>query len=134
MMFTDPDSCPVGWEYFDGSCYKVSPSNLSVSAAREACVSETADLVKIASEEENAFVRSLLKGDAWIDAWIGLEREPNDELYYWRDGMKVSYEKWNNGSSSGDCVVMESSGNWSKTSCSSYTSRYVCEQGNVSSS
>ena len=130
MMFTDPDSCPVGWEYFDGSCYKVSPSNLSASAAREACVSETADLVKITSEEENAFVRSLLKGDFWI----GLKRKPNDELYYWRDGMKVSYEKWNNGSSSGDCVVMESSGNWSKTSCSSYTPRYVCEQGNVSSS
>ena len=130
MVFTDPDSCPVDWKYFDGSCYKVSPSNLSVSAAREACVSETADLVKIASEEENAFVRSLLKGDAWI----GLKRKPNDGLYYWRDGMNVSYEKWSNGSSSGDCVVMESSGNWSKTSCSSYTSRYVCEQGNVSSS
>lgn len=127
MVFTDPDSCPVGWEYFDGSCYKVSHSNLSASAAREACVSETADLVKITSEEENAFVRSLLKGDAWI----GLKR---DGLYYWTDGMNVSYEKWNNGSSSGDCVVMESSGNWSKTSCSSYTSRYVCEQGNVSSS
>ena len=130
MMFTDPDYCPVGWEYFDGSCYKVSPSNLSASAAREACVSETADLVKITSDEENAFVRSLLIGDVWI----GLELELSDGLYYWKDGMKVSYEKWNNGSSSGDCVVMESSGNWSKTSCSSNTSRYVCEQGNVSSS
>ena len=125
-MFTDPDTCRVGWEYFDGSCYKEMPSYLSASTAHEACVNESADLVKITSEEENAFVSILIKGEAWI----GLERDPDGQLF-WRDGMIVSYEKWKNGSQNGDCVVMEESGAWRKTSCSPNTARYVCEQSKI---
>jgi len=126
-MVADPDTCAAGWEYFDGSCYKVTATNLSASAARDACLSETADLVKITSEEENTFVSTLAAGEVWI----GLEKNAQDGLFYWKDGMRKSYSNWRKDSSPGNdpCVVMEADGDWRTASCTFTPTKYVCEQG-----
>ena len=130
MMFTDPDTCATGWEYFDGSCYKVTTQSLTASAARTACVNDNADLVKITSEEENAFVRTLAAGEAWI----GLETPQGGSEFYWKDGVKISYDKWKGGSptpTSGVCAVMEASGHWRNDTCSNTAPKYACEKGKV---
>lgn len=100
--------------------------NFSSSAAREACLSESADLVKITSEEENSFVNSIAQGEAWI----GLEKG-QDRVFYWKDGVRNSFNgKWKTGSPGSDpCVVMESGGAWRNILCSLTAPKYVCEQG-----
>lgn len=124
IIITDPDTCETGWEFFDGSCYKVTATSLSPTAARDACVNETADLVKITSEEENTFVSTLAAGEAWI----GLEKA-QDGAFYWKDGVKISYNKWKSGDSrSNPCVVIESRGDWRSVLCSSTPPKYVCEK------
>ena len=129
ILIADPDTCATGWEYFDGSCYKVNATSLSADAARDACVNEGADLVKITSEEENSFVNTLAAGEAWI----GLKDDSGS--FYWKDGTKVSYTKWKSQSpGNGPCVVLESSGDWKRVSCTATPQKYVCEQGKRRSS
>ena len=64
MMITDADVCALNWQYFDGSCYKVTSAGISASEARNACLVEDADLVNITSRKENSFVNSLIAGEA----------------------------------------------------------------------
>ena len=128
-MITDPYTCATGWEFFDGSCYKVNATSLSADAARDACVNEGADLVKITSEGENSFVNTLAAGEAWI----GLKDESG--TFYWKDGTQVSYTKWKSPSpGNNSCVVMESNGDWGSVLCASTPPKYVCEQGTRHSS
>ena len=129
IIISDPETCAAGWEFFDGSCYKLKTTNLSASAARDACLSETANLVKITSKEENTFVSTLAAGEAWI----GLEKNARDGLLYWKDGMRNSYSNWTNGSlpRTYPCVVIEADGGWCTVGCTLTSPKYVCEQGRI---
>lgn len=125
IEFTDPETCEQGWEYFDGSCYKIASENLTFASARNSCVAQGADLVKISSEEENTF----LTEKALDKAWIGLKKA-QDDSFYWQDGSAVSYKKWKDGlSRSNPCVVMDVNGTWQDSLCSFTPNKYICEQG-----
>lgn len=122
---TDPESCATGWQYFDGSCYKVMSQSLAFQSARNSCLTQGAELVKISSEEENAFVRNSVGGEAWI----GLEKA-QDGSFYWKDGSALSFTKWKGGLPGSDsCVVMEVNGTWRNSVCSFTPGKYICEQG-----
>ncbi|XP_068673513.1 polycystin-1-like [Montipora foliosa] len=120
----DPDICVQGWEYFDGSCYRVSSANLSASRARNACLVDAADLVKITSMGENSFVHSLILGEVWI----GLEQDTQGGAFHWKDGAKVSFRQWSGSRGSNPCVVMDVNGDWKTVNCSNNAPKYVCEK------
>ena len=125
MIFTDPETCAQAWEYFDGSCYKIASESLAFASARNSCVAQGADLVKISSEEENTF----LTEKASDEAWIGLERAQNDP-FYWQDGSNVSFKKWKDGlPGSNACVVLDVNGTWRDSHCSFTPNKYICERG-----
>ena len=126
FMLTDPETCAQGWQYFDGSCYKVASESDAFVPARSSCLAQGADLVKISSTEENTFV----KDEASDEIWIGLEKTQDDDSFYWKDGSEVSYKNWKDGSPGNDtCVVMDVNGKWRDSQCSFTPSKYVCEQG-----
>lgn len=124
-MLTDPETCAQGWQYFDGSCYKIASESLAFASARNSCVAQGADLVKISSSEENTFVRDEASGETWI----GLEKAL-DNSFYWTDESRAFFTNWKDGSpGSDDCAVMDVNGTWRDSLCSFTPSKYVCEQG-----
>ena len=129
VMITDPQTCPQVWKYFDGSCYKVVSESLAFTAARNSCVTQGADLVKISSSSENTFVGDEASGVAWI----GLKKAP-DNFYHWTDGLKSSFSNWVAGVRTDDCVVMDTNGTWQSSPCSTTPSKYICEQGECENS
>lgn len=71
-MSTDPESCTLGWKYFDGSCYKVVPGSITdYSTAQSSCHDQPveADLVKIPLEGERNFLKDQVSG---AEMWIGI--------------------------------------------------------------
>ncbi|KAL9957163.1 hypothetical protein ACROYT_G038767 [Oculina patagonica] len=120
----DPETCAQGWQYFDGSCYKIASESLAFASARNSCVAQGADLVKISSSEENTFVRDEASGETWI----GLEKAL-DNSFYWTDESRAFFTNWKDGSpGSDDCAVMDVNGTWRDSLCSFTPSKYVCEQ------
>ena len=98
--------------------------SLKFASARNSCVAQGADLVKISSEEENTFLMEKTSDEAWI----GLKKAQKDS-FYWQDGSGVGFTKWKKGSSrSNSCVVMDVNGTWQDSLCSSTPNKYVCEQ------
>ena len=103
----------------------MSSANLSASAARNACLVDAADLVKITSMGENSFVHSLILGEAWI----GLERDTQGGAFHWKDGANVSFSQWSGSRGSNPCVVMDVNGDWKTLNCFNNAPKYVCEKG-----
>ena len=129
-MLADPETCAQGWRYFDGSCYRIASESLAFASARNVCVAQGADLVKISSSQENTFIRD----EASDETWIGLEKAQGGS-FYWKDDSAVSYSNWKDGAPGSDtCVVMGVNGTWRDSPCSFTPSKYVCEQGNCENS
>lgn len=103
--------------------------SLAFASARNSCVSQGADLVKISSSEENSF----LTEKALDEAWIGLEKA-QDNSFYWQDGSGMSFSKWKDGlPASNACVIMDANGTWRDSQCSFTPNKYICEQGKCQS-
>ncbi|XP_045201877.1 lectin-like [Mercenaria mercenaria] len=55
------EACTSGWESFDGSCYKYFADRKKWSDAKTYCESQGAHLAIVLSNEENAFLKALLR-------------------------------------------------------------------------
>ncbi|XP_058964490.1 uncharacterized protein [Pocillopora verrucosa] len=91
--------CPKRWSYLAGYCYFFSNSTATWSNARQRCIETGADLVKVTSDEQNAFVASRYSSSRCLTegTWIGLRRNPkNLSQWVWRDdfNVKPQYTKW----------------------------------------
>uniref|UniRef100_A0A096LZZ0 C-type lectin domain-containing protein n=1 Tax=Poecilia formosa TaxID=48698 RepID=A0A096LZZ0_POEFO len=80
-------TCPDGWRRFSFSCYLLITETGAWNKARENCKSREGDLVVINDDDEQIFVRALIK----TSAWIGLTEE-TEGSWKWVDGTPLSSE------------------------------------------
>ncbi|XP_053190402.1 lactose-binding lectin l-2-like [Scomber japonicus] len=127
-------NCPPFWYSFNNRCYKYVSTDMTWSEAELHCVSEKANLVSIYSQEEQNFVKSLIKNFDHAEGrtWIGLNDIYKEGRWMWSDGCAVDYVFWNtrepnNYGGNEDCVHnnYDISKKWNDGQCSD-TSPSVC--------
>ncbi|XP_065326652.1 lactose-binding lectin l-2-like [Pelmatolapia mariae] len=120
-------SCPMFWYSFNGRCYKYVATHMSWADAELYCVSQRANLVSIYSEEEQEFVKSLIKNFDHAEGytWIGLSDIHKEGRWMWSDGCAVSFVYWyagepNNSGTNEHCVHTNLSDlkKWNDRKCS----------------
>ncbi|XP_030003825.1 lactose-binding lectin l-2-like [Sphaeramia orbicularis] len=126
--------CSGSWFSFNNRCYKYVASQMTWADAELHCVSQTANLVSIHSQEENAFVRTLIKSfdPAQGRAWVGLTDAHKEGSWMWSDGSSADFSVWHRGEPSNNggkehCVHLNfgQDKSWNDVPCSqSYAS--VC--------
>nr|XP_024654053.1 galactose-specific lectin nattectin-like [Maylandia zebra] len=86
-------NCPMFWYNFNGRCYKYVAAHMSWADAELYCVSQGANLVSIHSQEEENFVRTLIKNFDHTEGitWIGLSDLHKEGRWMWSDGCAVRY-------------------------------------------
>jgi hypothetical protein len=82
----------------NGHCYRVDPSEVVFSDAREACVADGGHLVTIGSDAENDFVHALHEADHWLGATDGRANGTSGVgTYAWVNGEEWDYTDWDDG-------------------------------------
>ncbi|XP_033127158.1 hyalin-like [Anneissia japonica] len=124
-------SCEVGWDSYQGSCYKYFAVSVSWQTARSSCQDKGADLAVVTSYAENNFI---VKKTSYNSVWIGLTDIYREGTFRWIDDTGSSYRNFAYGQPSNyynkDCVAINySSGKWASLRCSSRL-KYVCEKDN----
>ncbi|XP_037330822.1 galactose-specific lectin nattectin-like [Pungitius pungitius] len=91
--------CPTSWFSFSGRCYKYVGTAMNWADAEIHCVSLDANLVSIHSEEEQMFVKTLIKNfdPAEGRTWIGLSDNHKEGTWMWSDGSRVDFTYWAKG-------------------------------------
>uniref|UniRef100_A0AAZ1XUV6 C-type lectin domain-containing protein n=1 Tax=Oreochromis aureus TaxID=47969 RepID=A0AAZ1XUV6_OREAU len=104
-------NCSMFWYSFNGRCYKYVATHMSWADAELYCVSQRANLVSIHNEEEEEFVKSLIKNFDHAEryTWIGLSDIHKEGRWMWSDGCAVNFTHWNvgepnNGGTNEHCV------------------------------
>ncbi|XP_025757923.1 lactose-binding lectin l-2-like isoform X2 [Oreochromis niloticus] len=92
-------SCPPFWYSFNGRCYKYVATHMTWAEAELYCVSQRANLVSIYSDQEEEFVKSLIKNFDHAEGrtWIGLSDIHKEGRWMWSDGCAVSFVYWHTG-------------------------------------
>lgn len=104
---------------------------MSWHSAQKTCLSNNAQLTKITSQNEEAFIHSFLYGNITAPYyWIGLTNKSN--VYRWTDGTILGgYTPWNHyqASNTGLCVVIANSTmKWHVQACST-KNYFLCSKG-----
>ncbi|KAG7330528.1 hypothetical protein KOW79_006750 [Hemibagrus wyckioides] len=92
-------NCPFGWVHYDGRCYLYQGTKLDWVAAENHCLSLDANLVSIHSENEYQLVKALIRahGHQADHTYIGLSGCQKAFNFFWSDGTKLTFTKWNPG-------------------------------------
>ena len=124
--------CPSGWVPHGSSCYYIDDTpKPNQNDARTTCQSMGGDLPFIASAEENQFVKDLVLKQNTVTlrgAWIGLQKNVTDSLFYWTDGTPLAghYQNWNEGEPNNakgnegcvhTCPLNDPPGTWNDDPC-----------------
>ncbi|XP_068558645.1 lactose-binding lectin l-2-like [Cebidichthys violaceus] len=127
-------NCPMFWYSFNNRCYKYVATRMAWADAELHCVSQRANLVSIHSQEEQNFVKTLIKNfdPAEGYTWFGLSDIHKDGTWMWSDGSAVKFVYWShlnpdNASGREHCVHTNypKELKWNDIPCS-YTFPFVC--------
>merc|ERR1712066_480870 len=128
------EGCEIGWNMFDGSCYKVFTDKMSWYDAKKKCKDQNADLASITSTSENKFVFELAKKNSstWA-TWIGANDIAKEGTFTWADGTAWAFTNWNkeepnDWKKAEDCVLMwvKKDGLWDDAKCNDKR-RFICQ-------
>ncbi|HJL14377.1 MAG TPA: C-type lectin domain-containing protein [Sandaracinaceae bacterium LLY-WYZ-13_1] len=139
---TEGEFCRCPMMERDGRTYVLCPDAVSHAQAVTACESTGLSLVRIESEEEQAWVwdqagEALERGAK--DLWIGLDDREEEGVFRWNDGSEPTYVNWaedqpdhggtGEDARDEDCVEMGSyiEGRWNDLSCETDYLGFVCE-------
>ncbi|KAB5579036.1 hypothetical protein PHYPO_G00190070 [Pangasianodon hypophthalmus] len=125
--------CEFGWKYYDGRCFIYKGTAMDWASAEKHCLNLGAHLISIHSENEYQLIKALIRAhDAEENpTWIGLTGCQKRNNFFWSDGTKLTFTKWNPGEPNfqyGECCVhMNWSGskNWNDIPCDR-TYPFVC--------
>ena len=117
------------WGYcIDVKCFKLNPTRLSFSRARDSCMDEQASLASVHNELEHSYLTALLRTSSSDDPWIGLWN-PNGQAFQYEDNSELERTKWapNNPGSfyyNKNCVTMsvksKQAGLWENVNCNNW--------------
>ncbi|CAK6949577.1 ladderlectin-like [Scomber scombrus] len=81
-------NCPPFWYSFNGRCYKYVATRVTWADAEFHCISQKANLVSIHSQDEEKFVKSLIKNFDYSEpsVWIGYHDMYKEGSWIW-DGV-----------------------------------------------
>ena len=120
----------MGWQEWNQACYKLTKDLKPFSNASSICRQSGAELVSIASLQENEFVHNVSEGE---DVFIGLRAAKANDNFVWSDGSTFDYTRWEDGQPNGDCGVdgccalfVEATGRWKDTPCEMWHP-FVCK-------
>ena len=120
----------MGWQEWNQACYKLTKDFKPFSNASSICRQSGAELVSIASLQENEFVYNVSEGE---DVFIGLRAAKSNDSFVWSDGSTFDYRRWENGEPNGDCgvdgccvILVEPAGRWNDTPCEMWQP-FVCK-------
>ncbi|XP_058251899.1 lactose-binding lectin l-2-like [Hemibagrus wyckioides] len=126
-------SCPFGWVKYGRRCFTYQAHSLDWASAEIHCLNRGGHLVSIHSEDEYQLVKALIRAHDHDEnpTWIGLNGCQKTYNFFWSDGTKLTFTKWNPyepNAISGECCVhinWPGSKNWNDIPCDrSYP--YVC--------
>ncbi|XP_061597873.1 lactose-binding lectin l-2-like [Cololabis saira] len=91
--------CPMFWYSFNDRCYKYVATPMIWADAELNCLSQGANLVSIHSQDEENFVKLLIRNfdPSERPTWIGLSDAEKNGSWFWSDGSKLSFSNWNLG-------------------------------------
>ncbi|ETN72555.1 lectin C-type domain protein [Necator americanus] len=97
--------------------------------AEEDCISWGGHLASISDEQENSFVRGILRAES---AWIGVNDVQVENVFVNSDQTLVSYKNFQDGEPDNsnhneNCVTIGSSGKWADAFCL-VTKPFVCKR------
>ena len=131
--------CPVGWNEFEGSCYKVLEKfgylrKFSWSTALDVCSGYGGGLASISNEKEMDFVRNLSSKFRSDPVWIGLAYRFQKRAYLWSNGSSFNSSvsgKWlgelARNVSENKCVEILGNGS-SLTDCCKENKYFICKK------
>ncbi|XP_060731486.1 C-type mannose receptor 2-like [Tachysurus vachellii] len=92
-------NCPTGWTSYSGRCYLYNAAKLDWVSAETFCQKFDAHLVSIHSENQYQQIKSLIctHDPAQNPTYIGLSDCQKPYKYFWSDGTKLAFTKWNPG-------------------------------------
>ncbi|MEQ2309297.1 hypothetical protein AMECASPLE_037139 [Ameca splendens] len=92
-------NCFIFWSSFKDHCYKYVATPMTWADAELYCLSQEANLVSIHSEEEENFVKLLIRNFDVAEGvnWIGLSDAQKDGTYFWSDGSNFTFSFWKDG-------------------------------------
>ncbi|XP_060729514.1 type-2 ice-structuring protein-like [Tachysurus vachellii] len=125
VMIAFSNKCPIGWFYYYGRCYLYNGVRLDWVSAETFCQNFDAHLVSIHSENEYQQIKSLIRSFDPMEnaAYIGLSDCQKPFQFFWSDGTKLTFTKWNLGEPNNNnnecCVHMNASSekNWNDVPC-----------------
>ncbi|CAB3985203.1 macrophage mannose receptor 1-like, partial [Paramuricea clavata] len=135
--------CKKGWTLYQGMCYIVGNNTsydyLTWQDAEKKCqnLGNNGHLVSIHSQDEEKFVKFLIKSHYSSSFWIGLNDLDTEATYKWTDGSNYYYANWNNREPNDymrqeNCIhLLRYNGKWNDQHCQ-YKYPYVCKAYNES--
>ncbi|KAL6491088.1 hypothetical protein MHYP_G00014330 [Metynnis hypsauchen] len=92
----DPQ-CPIGWVRFNGRCFIYFSQAVDRATAEAKCLTRGAHLVSIHNDNEYQLVKALIRAydPKENPTWLGLANCEKTGSWFWSDGTKYDYSKWN---------------------------------------
>ncbi|KAL6491079.1 hypothetical protein MHYP_G00014240 [Metynnis hypsauchen] len=102
--------CPASWVRYQGHCFFYISQALDWASAEARCLTLGAHLVSVHSESEYKMVKALIRthDNKENPTWLGLSNCQKRGSWFWSDGSKFGYSKWNRNEPNalnGECCV-----------------------------
>ncbi|XP_053485689.1 lactose-binding lectin l-2-like isoform X1 [Ictalurus furcatus] len=102
--------CPFGWVKYNGYCYSYHSSKIDWASAEKHCLKFNANLMSVHSQNDYLMAKALIRAFDPVEppTWLGLSDCQKKNEWFWSDGTKVTFTKWNQNEPNfrnGECCV-----------------------------
>ncbi|KAF5892327.1 lactose-binding lectin l-2-like, partial [Clarias magur] len=89
--------CPTGWVKYERHCYLYQANRMDWASAEKHCLNLGGHLTSIHSENEYQMIKVVIRAHDRQEnpTWIGLNGCQKKFNWFWSDGSKLTFTKWN---------------------------------------